>query len=112
MWGFLLGSLGLVVAYSVLQPAAADRLASGGNVIASMFTRFLSEGVAGLPTTKAGQQAAAQAKAAGKLGLSAEDTGAPTQSWASGLVSPKPSPNSPGVTTGPQDPTLGGILPR
>ncbi|GAA1706708.1 hypothetical protein [Fodinicola feengrottensis] len=57
MWGFLSGTLLLIVIQQVVQPGASDRLAAGGGVIASALSRLLSESVAGVPKTKGAKAA-------------------------------------------------------
>ena len=67
MWGFLSGTLALIVLQTLVQPAAADKLASGSGVLVSALSRLLSEGVAGLPRTKAAKKAAQDKKAGGTI---------------------------------------------
>lgn len=61
MWGFGLGVLGLVALQTLVQPAAANKLASGSGALVSILTRMLSPAVAGIPQTKASKSAAANA---------------------------------------------------
>ena len=70
MWGFLSGTLALIVIQQLVQPGASTRLAAGGGIIASSLSRLMSEGVAGIPKTKgakAAEQAATSQKNAGVL---------------------------------------------
>lgn len=59
MWGFLLGTLALAVAQTLVQPGSADKVASGSGVLADMLSRLLSEQRPGIRRTKAAAAAAA-----------------------------------------------------
>ena len=52
MRGFLVGTLFLVVVYTVVQPNAAKAAAAGSNVITEGIRRALSPTVAGIPARK------------------------------------------------------------
>lgn len=53
MRGVLVGSLTLIVLYTVLQPNAAKAAASGGNILVAGTRRLLSATVAGIPDRSA-----------------------------------------------------------
>lgn len=80
MKGFVAGSLALIVLYVVVQPGAADKAATGGNVLVSMLRRALSPQVAGLPNhggayAAQAAQDAAQAVASTKVGQTGQAVG-------------------------------------
>lgn len=52
MWGFLTGTIALIALQTLVQPAAANKLAAGSGVLVSTLSRLLSDSVAGLPRTK------------------------------------------------------------
>lgn len=49
MRGFLVGSIGLIALYTLVQPEASGRVAATSSVIVKVAQRLLSPTVAGLP---------------------------------------------------------------
>lgn len=74
MWGFGLGVLGLVALQTLVQPAAANKLASGSGALVSILSRMLSPAVAGIPQTKASKSAAQAAATSAKTAAATAQT--------------------------------------
>lgn len=55
MRGFFVGSLALIVIYTVVQKGASDKISSGGGALIGLARRALSPSVAGVPD-RAGHQ--------------------------------------------------------
>jgi hypothetical protein len=52
MRGFITGSLGLIVAYVILQPGSTEKLVAGNNALMNTFRRALSGEVPAIPKKK------------------------------------------------------------
>lgn len=107
MWGFLSGTMILIVMQAVLQPSAANNLSQAGGSISTLLSKFLSSSVPGIRTTKASTVAAS---ASGATAASSPALGSQLAAGAAAAASINGGLTQPGNPTNPGTPGL--LLPN